>query len=112
MRLVHRVLLVLGHEARELLNGGDDDPRVRVFQLLLQHRGRGVGVGRAFLEALVFAHGLVVQILAIHHEQHLVDVRQATGELGGLEAGQRLARARGVPDVTTRRHSAELAVIG
>ncbi|MNI54733.1 hypothetical protein D3C73_1096440 [compost metagenome] len=37
MRVVHRVLLVLGHEARELLDSGDDDPRVRVFQLLLQH---------------------------------------------------------------------------
>jgi hypothetical protein len=112
MRVIHRVLLVLGHEAGKLLDGGDDDARVRVFQLPLQHRRGRVRVGRAFLEALVFAHGLVVQILAIHHEQHLVDVRQASRQLRRLEAGQRFAAAGGVPDVAARRHRAQLLVIG
>jgi hypothetical protein len=85
MRVIDRVLLVLGDEAGELLDGGDDDADVGVFQLPLQHRGGRVGVGRAFLEALVLAHGLVVQILAIHHEQHLVDVRQPRASCAALK---------------------------
>jgi hypothetical protein len=69
----------------------------------LQHRRGGVGVGRALLEAVVLAHGLVVQVLAVDDEQHLVDARQAARQLRGLEAGQRLAAAGGVPDVAAGR---------
>ncbi len=78
----------------------------------MQHCGGRVGVGRAFFKAFVFAHGLVVQILAVHHEQHLVDTGQIARELRGLEAGQRLAAAGGVPDIAASGQSAQLPQIG
>jgi len=112
MLVIHRMLLVLGNEAGKLLDGSDDNASVRIFQLPLQHRRRGIGVGRPFLEALVLLHGLVVQILAIHHEQHLVDLRQPPRQLRRLETGQRFSRAGGVPDVPARSGGAQLPVVG
>ena len=53
------VTLVLPHENIQLLNGGDDDFRARVLQLLLQHGGVGIAVGRALFKAVVLLHGLV-----------------------------------------------------
>ena len=47
---------------------------------------------------MVFLHGLVIQILAIYHKKHFFDEFQFCGQTRRLEAGQRLARARGVPD--------------
>ena len=112
MRFIDRVFFVLRHEAAELLDGGDNDARVLVFQLPLQYGSRRVGVGRAFFKSLVLAHGLVIQILAIHHKQHLVDIRQAPRQLRRLETGQRLAAAGGVPDVTACGCLTQLTVIG
>src|SRR3546814_1135842 len=56
MRVIDRVLLVTGDEAGKLLDRRDDDARVGVFQLPLQHGGRGVGIGRALLEPFIFPH--------------------------------------------------------
>ena len=49
-------------ETVELLDGGDDDPRVGVFELLFQLGRRGVAVGRALLEFVVLLHRLVVEV--------------------------------------------------
>ena len=68
---------VLANEHRELLYGSDDDACLRVFQLTFQHGSAGVAVCRPFLEAVVFLHGLVVQVLAVHHEQHFVNILHA-----------------------------------
>ena len=97
--VIDLMALVLRHKGGELLNGGDDDPGVGVLQLLFQDGGGGVGVGRALLKAVVLLHGLVVQVFPVHHEQHLIYVRQQRGQPGGLETGEGLAGACGVPDV-------------
>lgn len=95
----NRVSLILPHEDVQFLDGGDDDMYVRITHLPLEHGGAGVAIGRALLEAVVLLHGLIIQIFSVHHEQHLVDVGQAGGQLRRFEGGQRLAAAGGVPDV-------------
>jgi len=107
--LVEVALRILLHESRKLLDGGDDDFRLRVGNLPLQFACGGVAVGGALLEAVVLLHRLVVEVLAIDHEEHLVDVVEARGKLGGLERGECLARACGVPDVAACLHRAVLA---
>ena len=74
---------VLGDEHIQLLDGGDNDAVrveiaffVPILQLSLQHRSAAVAVGRALLEPVVFLDGLVVQVLAVHHKQHLVNAGQ------------------------------------
>jgi hypothetical protein len=79
----------------------------RVSELALQHRGGRVRVRRALLEAVVLEHGLVVEVLAIDDEQHLADAVEPGRELRRLEARQRLARPRGVPDVPAGRDGPE-----
>ena len=101
----HHLLAVDGqvglalHQVVELLDGGDDDLVVVLFQIALQARRAVRAVHAVRREALVFLHGLVVQILAVHHEKHLVDEVQFGGQARGLEAGQGLAAAGGVPDI-------------
>ena len=113
----HNVLLVdlmpriLLDEGRQLLDGGNDDMGFRVFQLAFQNRGAGVGVCRALLEAVIFLHGLVVQVLAVYHKQHLVDVGQLRCQPRCLEGGQRLSGACGVPDVAAALDTAILFVV-
>ena len=65
---------ILLDEGRHLLDRGNDDMCFRVFQLAFQNRGAGVGVCRSLLEAVILFHSLVVQILAVYHKQHLVDI--------------------------------------
>ena len=62
---------VLADEYRQLLYGGDDDACLWVFQLTFQYGCVGVAVGCTFLEAVVFLHGLVVQVLAVHSNNTL-----------------------------------------
>ena len=111
MRFEYRMLLVLGDEAAELLYGGDDDSAVRILQLALQDGGVGVGVGRTFFKAVVLLHGLVVQVLAVNHKQHLVYFRHLGGNLGSLEGSQRLAASGSVPDISSGRYGAEFLLI-
>lgn len=111
--LVDQVSGIFLDEGGQLLDGGDDDAGVRVLELTLEHGGGGVAVGGAFLEAVVFLHGLVVQVFAVHHKENLVYVGQLTGQTGGFEGGQGLAAAGGVPDVAAAIPGAEgLVVVG
>ena len=113
----HNVLLVdlmpwiLLDEGRQLLDGGNDDMRFRVFQLAFQNRGAGVGVCRALFKTVIFLHSLVVQVLAVYHKQHLVDVGQLRCQPRCFEGSQRLSGACGVPDVATALDTAILFVV-
>ena len=113
----HNVLLVdfmpriFLDKGRQLLDGGNDDMCFRVFQLAFQNRGAGVGVCRSLLEAVILFHSLVVQILAVYHKQHLVDVGQLRCQPCRFEGSQRLAGASGVPDVAAALDSAILFVV-
>ena len=78
-------------EGRELLDRRDDDAGLGVAQLLLELGGRRIRVGRALLEAVVLAHRLVVEVLAVDDEEHLVDPGHSRRELSRLEAREGLA---------------------
>ena len=86
--------------AAKLLDGGDDHLVGRVVGEEPADEGFGVGVllDAAFLEPVELLAGLAVEVLAIDDEQALFDVRVGLEKRGGLEAGERLAAAGGVPD--------------
>ena len=110
---------VLSDEHIQLLDGGDNDAVmveiaffVPILQLALQHRSAAVAVGRALLEPVVFLDGLVVQVLAVYHKQHLVNVGQGRGKLRRLEGSQGFAAACGVPDVAAGLQGAGFLIVG
>ena len=113
----HNVLLVdlmpwiFLDKGRQLLDGGNDDMRFRVFQLAFQYRGVGIGVCCPLLETVILLHGLVVQVLAVYHEQHLVDIGQLRCQPCRFERSQRLAGTSGVPDVAAALDGAILFVV-
>ena len=111
MLLVDLMPRIFLDEGRQLLDGGNDDMSFRVFQLAFQNRGAGVGVCRSLLEAVILFHSLVVQVLAVYHKQHLVDVGQLRYQPCRFEGGQRLAGASGVPDVAAALDGAILFVV-
>ena len=111
MFVKNRVPGVLFDKGSQLLNGGNDDFCVIILQLAFENSGRGVAVGRAFLEAVIFLHGLVIQILAVYHKQHLVDITQLGSKLRCFEGSQRFAAARGVPDIAAACNRAELFIV-
>ena len=85
----------------QLLDGGDDDLVGVVLGEHAPHQRFGVGVflHAAFLKAVEFLAGLAVEILAVHHEQHLFHIGVVLEQGRGLERGERLSRSCGVPDV-------------
>ena len=110
---------VLSDEHIQLLDGGDNDAVrveiaffVPILQLSLQHRSAAVAVGRALLEPVVFLDGLVVQVLAVHHKQHLVNAGQGRGKLRCLEGSQGFAAACRVPDVAAGLQGAGFLIVG
>ena len=113
----HNVLLVdfmpriFLDEGCQLLDGSNDDMRFRVFQLTFQNRGTGVGVCRALFKTVILLHSLVVQVLAVYHKQHFVDIGQLRCQPRRLEGCQRLAGASGVPDVAAALDAAILFVV-
>ena len=109
--LVNFVSRILLDEGRQLLDGGNDDMSFRVFQLAFQNRGAGIGVCCALLKAVILLHGLVVQVFAVYHKQHLVDIGQLRCQPCRFERGQRFAGTRGVPDVATAFDAAILFVV-
>ena len=112
MLAIDRVRPVLTDEIRQLLDRRHHNACSIVRKLPRKHRRRSVPVRRPLLEAVIFLHRLVVEILAVDHEQHLVNLRHCRGELRRLERGQRLARARRVPDVAAALDAPPRLVIG
>ena len=117
--VAHRMFRVFGDEYVQLLDSGDDDLVrmivslfIPVFQLSLQDCGAGVGSDAAFFEALVFFDGLIVKILAVDHEEDLVDIREIRGQLGCLEGSQGLAAAGGMPYIAAGLDGSGFPVIG
>ncbi len=104
--------LVVVHKVGQLLDGGDDDPGIRVLQLTLQDSGAGVAVGAALFEPVVFLHGLVVQVLPVHHEQHLIDAVKLARHARRFEGGQRFPAAGGMPNVPAACDGAVFLVVG
>lgn len=93
------------------MNGGDDDlvfmgiaPAVLILQLPLQYGGGGVAVGRTLFKAVVFLHGLIIQVLAVYHKENLLDVGQPGSNLRRFKGGQGLAAAGGMPDISATRN--------
>ena len=111
MLIVNGMIFIFTDKGRKLLNSGDDDPRVLVFKLLFENGRRGVGVCRAFFKAVVFLHGLIVEVFSVHDKQHLVDIRHRGSEPRGFKARQRLARACCVPDIASARDRTVFLVI-
>ena len=105
-----RVVEAAAEEA-ELLDGRDDDLRIGVEEMFLQDLRRGARIRRALLEAVVFLHRLIVEVAAVDDEEHLLHLRHLRGEERRLEGGERLARARRVPDVAAGARIPEPAVI-
>ena len=79
-----------------------------VLQLALEDGGGSVAVSRAFLEAVILFHGLVIQILAVYHKQHLVDIIELRGSCAVLKEVSVFTAARGVPDIAAACNRAEL----
>lgn len=109
--LIHRMTLVLIDKGRELLDRGDDNPRVVVLELFFQDRSRGIAVRGTLFKAVIFLHRLVVEVFSIHDKQHLVDRRQGGRKARGLEARQRFAGAGCVPDIPAARDGTVLLVV-
>ena len=106
--------LVFQHRCQFLYRCDDEFLlRVAACQLSAQDVGAGVAVGSTFLEAVILFHRLVVQVFAVDDKDHLVDEVELCGQPCRLEGGQRLARARGVPDISARLEAAfPMIVVG
>lgn len=89
--VVHRQVTFAVHQVVELLDCGDDDLVVILVQIALEPGGALRAVHTIGRKALVFLHGLVIRILAVHHEEHLVDELQLGSQARRLEAGAGLA---------------------
>ena len=94
-------------EGRELLDGGDDDRRGRVVDLLGELACGLVGGNGSLGEGVIFADGLVVEVLAVDDEENLVDPFHSCSELCALEGREGLSGAGGVPDVAAGFFGAE-----
>ena len=109
--LIDRVTGIFLDKGCQLLNGRNDDMAILVLKLLFQDCRAGVGVCRTLFKAVVFLHGLIVEVFAVHDKQNLVYIWQCRSKPRGLERGQRFAAPRGVPDVAAARDAAELLII-
>ena len=111
--------LVLRDKVVQLLDGRDDNFIriitaffVSVFKLSLQYSGRSIAVGRAFLKAVIFFHGLIIQVFSINYKQNLVHIGKCGGKLCCLKGGQRFSTSRGVPDISSCIRCSHLLVVG
>ena len=119
MLVEHLMSFVLGHEVVQLLNGRDDDFIlmiaaffISVLKLPLQYPCGSVAVGRAFFKAVIFFHGLIVQVFSIDHEQNLVHIGKCGCKLCGLERSQRFSASCGMPNIAASVNRSGLFVVG
>ena len=94
------------HQVVELLNGGDDDFVIGLFQVFSQLGGVIGAIGAFGGKALVLFHGLVVEVFAVDDKEHLINKIELSRQLRSFEAGKGFAGAGGVPDVATAFGSA------
>ena len=108
---IHRMAAVFFYERGQLLNGGNNNHSLGIFQLFFQNGCRGVAVGGPFFKAVVFLHGLVIEILAVYHKEHLFDIGKLGGQPGRLEGSQRFAGAGGMPNIAAPGDAAVFLVV-
>ena len=89
------------------MDGGDHDVGSAVGEAFAEFAGTAGGADGVCLEVVVFEHGLVVEVLAVHDEDDLVDESGFCQAACGFEAGEGLAAAGGVPDVAAGFFGAE-----
>ncbi len=82
----------------EFLDGGDDEAGI-VGELADQGVGVAGAVHAAIGEVVELLRGLVVEVVAIHHENDLMHLGQFHQHLRRFERRERFAGAGGVPDV-------------
>ena len=109
--VIDGVLRSLVDKDTQFLDGGDEYAAVGVLEAAFQFRSVFGGVGSPFLEAVVLQHCLIVEVFSVHHKQHFVHALHAACQLCGLETGQRLAAARGVPYIAARADGAPFAAV-
>ena len=109
--LIDRMTWIFLDKGCQLLNGRNDNMAVLVLKLFFEDCRAGVGVCRTLFKTVVFLHGLIVEVFAVHDKQDLVDIGQCRGKPRGLEGGQRFAASCGVPDVTAARDAAVFLII-
>ena len=114
----HFVSLVFRDKVVQLLDGRDDDFIrmiaaffVPVLKLPLQYPCGSVAVGRAFFKAVIFLHGLIVQVFSIDHKQNLIHIRKCGCKLCGLERSQRFSASCGMPNIAACVNRSGLFVV-
>ena len=75
----------------ELLERGDDELGVLVTELSDELAGVVGAVNAPFAETVEFPDGLVIEVLAVHHKDDLIDMGRLGQDLGGFERGERLS---------------------
>ena len=105
------VPLIALNERVKLLNGRDNDLRIRITQLLRQNPRTSITIRRTFLKLVILFHRLVVEVFTVNHKKHLVNIVQFTCQLSRLKTSQCFAAARGMPHITASLNSTELFII-
>ena len=93
-------LVFLQHDG-QLLYRGYYYPCRFVVQLSFQYCAVGVAVGAVLLEVVILLHGLIVQVLPVHHKQHFLHFLHSCRQLCCLERCESLSASCGVPDVAS-----------
>ena len=73
VNIMSRILL---DKCRKLLNRCDNNASLRILQLSFQNSCRSVGIGCTLFKAVIFLHGLIVQILTVDNKHNFVNVRK------------------------------------
>ena len=111
MLIVNRMAWIAVDEIRQLLNGCNNDPCIRVFQLLFENCCTGVTVRAAFFKAVIFLHCLIVEIFSVDNKQHFINVRQLARSTSCSEGSEGFSAACGMPDITSRRDGSVFLVV-
>ena len=93
--------LVFFQHDGQLLYRGDYYPCRFVVQLSFQYCAVGVAVCAVLLEVVILLHGLIVQVLPVHHKQHFLHFLHSCRQLCCLERRESLSASCGVPDVAS-----------
>ena len=83
--------LIALNERVKLLNGRDNNLRIRITQLFRQNPRTSITVCRTFLKLVILFHRLIVEVFTINHKKHLVNIIQFTCQLSRLKTSQRFA---------------------